>query len=67
MYNDLITGDYKELKVSSKHCFVLETLPFIHNDPFDRLLISQAMSEELILITHDKDILKYDTIKRLQA
>jgi PIN domain nuclease of toxin-antitoxin system len=35
-------------------------LPFIHKDPFDRLLISSALCEELTIITIDDNIQKYD-------
>lgn len=37
-----------------------KSLPFIHNDPFDRLLIAQAKNENMTLITKDNFIPKYD-------
>jgi len=37
-----------------------DKLPIHHKDPFDRLLISQTISEEMILVTVDEDIKKYD-------
>lgn len=67
LYQTLKRDLYSELPVLSKHCFVLENLPAVHNDPFDRLLISQAIAEDLTLITHDKDILKYNNLKTLKA
>lgn len=67
LYQTLKRDLYSELPVLSTHCFVLENLPAVHNDPFDRLLISQAIAENLTLITHDKDILKYDNLKTLRA
>ena len=42
------------------HIYGLSQLPHHHRDPFDRLLISQAIAENLTLITRDKQILKYD-------
>lgn len=36
-----------------------ESLPLIHRDPFDRLLIAQALHHDLTLITSDKEIRKY--------
>lgn len=48
------------LNVSLEHVLHLNNLPFYHNDPFDRMLISQAKAENLIFITHDKQIWKYD-------
>ena len=38
----------------------IQTLPRIHNDPFDRLMIATALEENLPLITHDSNIGKYD-------
>ncbi|MCL2065772.1 MAG: PIN domain-containing protein [Candidatus Cloacimonetes bacterium] len=38
----------------------LKNLPYIHNDPYDRLLIATAIAENLSFITADKDIQKYD-------
>lgn len=66
-YQDLIDGGYDELPVLSSHCFVVERLPLIHHDPFDRLLISQAMQENLTLITHDNNILSYANVNTLKA
>ena len=37
-----------------------ETLPMIHRDPFDRLLIATAICEQMILITADANIARYD-------
>lgn len=48
------------LPIATSHIFGLERLPAIHKDPFDRLLISQAIYEELTLITSDKTIADYD-------
>jgi PIN domain nuclease of toxin-antitoxin system len=38
-------------------------LPTIHKDPFDRFLIWEAISNNFILISTDKDIKKYETLK----
>lgn len=59
LYQQLIYYNYLELPVISKYCLQVESLPFHHKDPFDRLLVAQAMSEGLTLITHDKQIWKY--------
>ena len=42
------------LSITSDHFDVLHTLPYQHNDPFDRLLIAQAISEEMTVITKDR-------------
>jgi len=48
------------LEVSTAHTRVLTTLPYIHRDPFDRMLIAQAMTENIPIMTADSDMLKYD-------
>jgi PIN domain nuclease of toxin-antitoxin system len=45
--------------INQHHLLTLSKLPSHHNDPFDRLIISQAISEDLILITRDKGLKKY--------
>jgi PIN domain nuclease of toxin-antitoxin system len=47
------------LPISSQHLPVLAALPFIHKDPFDRVLIAQAQVEALTLVTPDTQIRKY--------
>lgn len=37
----------------------VERVPFHHQDPFDRLLVAQARSERLPIVTRDRDIRKY--------
>jgi len=49
------------IKVS--HLETYESLPFIHRDPFDRLLIATAISEQMTLITADGNIARYDVSK----
>jgi len=47
------------IPINYEHLLLLSKLPGHHNDPFDRLIISQAISEELIIITRDKLYKKY--------
>ena len=47
------------LPIKENHIKQLETLPFFHNDPFDRLLISTAIIEGMILISADANIKRY--------
>jgi len=54
------TGNTRELPVTWKHARAVEALPFHHRDPFDRLLIAQASTEGLTLLTSDAAILQYD-------
>ncbi len=47
------------IQINYNHLHILSTLPNHHGDPFDRLIISQAISEKLVLITRDKGLKKY--------
>ncbi len=47
-----------------RHVAKVETLPFHHRDPFDRLLVAQALSEKMTIISADTVLSKYG-IKRL--
>ena len=47
------------LALEKEHCLGIIDLPQIHSDPFDRLLVAQAMHENLTLVTRDPNISKY--------
>lgn len=47
------------IPINSIHLLQLSQLPFYHNDPFDRLIIAQAISENLKLISKDSIFKKY--------
>ncbi|MGK9167979.1 type II toxin-antitoxin system VapC family toxin [Inquilinus limosus] len=51
---------YALLPVSAEHAAGVEVLPPLHADPFDRLLVAQALAEPLRLITHDDAVAAYD-------
>ncbi len=55
----LLNNGYQELAVEGRHCLQLASLPMLHGDPFDRMLIAQAMSEGMTLLTSDKQVAKY--------
>ncbi len=55
----LLDNGYLELPVTSQHAVNIDTLPAIHKDPFDRLLLAQAQSEGILLITSDAQLAKY--------
>jgi PIN domain nuclease of toxin-antitoxin system len=48
-----------ELPVTIRHGEAVGNLPLHHRDPFDRLLVAQAMVEGLILVTGDRQLLRY--------
>lgn len=54
---------FDELSVTGSHAEMLVTLPWHHKDPFDRLLVAQALAEPLRLITVDAWVARYsDTV-----
>lgn len=55
----LMDADYGELAVTSAHAVAVASLPPIHKDPFDRLLIAQAMTEGITLLTSDSLVAQY--------
>lgn len=57
------TAGYEMLAISPTHARAVEDLPVLHGDPFDRLLVAQALAEPLRLVTHDPKLAPYsDTI-----
>jgi PIN domain nuclease of toxin-antitoxin system len=65
LHHALQKQDFHELPLTSQHAFVLETLPLIHKDPFDRILIAQATCEGMLLLTSDETVAKYQGPIRL--
>ena len=55
----LLDNDYTELPVGSDHAIAIESLPLLHKDPFDRILIAQAVVEGITLLTADPLIAQY--------
>ena len=56
----LLNQNFKELPVSWQHACKVRHLPMHHEDPFDRLLIAQALIEDLTILSVDKIIPEYD-------
>jgi PIN domain nuclease of toxin-antitoxin system len=50
---------FRELPVTAVHAAAVRDLPDIHRDPFDRLLVAQAMTEPLRLLSDDDHVAKY--------
>ncbi|GID26700.1 type II toxin-antitoxin system VapC family toxin [Paractinoplanes brasiliensis] len=51
---------FRHLDITAAHSIAAGRLPLLHRDPFDRMLIAQAKSEGLTLVTRDPEIAKYD-------
>jgi PIN domain nuclease of toxin-antitoxin system len=55
----LLDNDYREVPVASEHAVAIVALPANHKDPFDRMLIAQAMVEGITLLTSDAIVAQY--------
>lgn len=55
----LLDNGYEELPVRSEHAVALGELPAIHKDPFDRILVAQALVEGVMLLTADPIVARY--------
>ena len=55
----LIDNGWRELVISSEHAVATLDLPPIHKDPFDRMLLAQALVEGLALVTSDDLVARY--------
>jgi PIN domain nuclease of toxin-antitoxin system len=52
-------AELPNLAVTADHAIVAGRLPLLHPDPFDRILVAQALSEGLTLVTQDKALHEY--------
>jgi PIN domain nuclease of toxin-antitoxin system len=59
LYYGLLSNQYQELPVTSRYALMLKDLPAIHKDPFDRMLVAQAKSEGIVLVTSDSLLREY--------
>lgn len=53
---------FTELPITSQHAAATLILPDIHRDPFDRILIAQAITEPLVFLTADAELKKYSEL-----
>jgi PIN domain nuclease of toxin-antitoxin system len=56
---EILANGIQWLPIERKHCQQLTNLPLLHQDPFDRLLIAQALCEEMTLLTANRHIQQY--------
>jgi PIN domain nuclease of toxin-antitoxin system len=47
------------LPIEARHAYLAYSLPLLHRDPFDRMLVAQAAAEDLVLVTSDEAIRQY--------
>lgn len=55
----LTDNGYRELAITGEHALQVDSLPLIHKDPFDRILVAQAMAEGITLLTSDDTVARY--------
>ena len=55
----MLENGYVELPITSEHALAVEMLPPVHRDPFDRILVAQALVEGLPFITADRRLADY--------
>jgi len=60
LLNEIKNSDFIILQIEDEYLKGLSSLPYLHKDPFDRLIISTALAEDLTIITIDENIQKYD-------
>lgn len=59
LHGQLLDNGYIEIPVTSAHAANIDALPALHTDPFDRILLAQAVTEGLTLVTNDAQVAKY--------
>ena len=62
LVSSIADSGFVELPVTAKHAAAVGKLPDVHGDPFDRLLIAQALSEPLRFLTADKLLCQYSDL-----
>ena len=55
----LLLHGYEELPITGEHAIAVRALPSLHKDPFDRILLAQAQTEGLTLLTVDRELAAY--------
>lgn len=59
---EIANSGFQELPVSARHAAMVAQLPDIHRDPFDRILVAQALCEPLRLLTADSILSSYSEL-----
>jgi PIN domain nuclease of toxin-antitoxin system len=57
--NALLDSGFREIDITADHVLALRSLPRLHGDPFDRIMIAQANAEGLTFVTADAMLAKY--------
>lgn len=62
---EIQANNFLELPITAKHAAVTSQLSNLHSDPFDRILIAQAISGPLLLLTTDKKLATYSDLVKI--
>jgi len=57
--DDLLANEYTELPITGQHAVAVASLPLLHRDPFDRMMIAQALVEGVTFLTADPAMADY--------
>lgn len=63
--NGLLAEGVSELRIDAEHVARVASLPWVHRDPFDRLLVAQAQVERATLLTVDRTLAAYGRFVRV--
>jgi len=53
-------SEARVMPIELEHTYILNRLPHHHRDPFDRMIIAQAIAEDLTLVSNDRKVAEYD-------
>jgi PIN domain nuclease of toxin-antitoxin system len=59
-FDEIAASGFELITLEPHHVRPIETLPFHHRDPFDRQLIATAIAEDMVFISADEHVAKYD-------
>jgi PIN domain nuclease of toxin-antitoxin system len=65
LINAISESGFLELPITAAHAAEVYKLPELHRDPFDRLLIAQAICEPLLFLTADKMLMQYSSLVKV--
>lgn len=63
MEREIAANHFRILHIEPKHTAVVSALPFRHRDPFDRLLVAQAMAEQIAIVSGDAALDTYGIVR----
>jgi len=59
LYSGLLNNGYNEMSITVRHTLAVSSLPDIHKDPFDRIMLAQAITEGIQFLTSDARLASY--------